>query len=100
MMDAGTWQIDAVHSAIQFSVKHLVVATVRGQFRRFGAELKLDEADPTGGSVEVTIEAASIDTGNPQRDADLRSPNFFHAEKHPTVKFASRRVEAARDGGY
>jgi polyisoprenoid-binding protein YceI len=100
VMSAAIWKIDEVHSGIHFMVKHLVVSTVRGQFRRFGAELALDEADLTKSSVVVTIETGSVDTGNPQRDADLRSPNFFDAETSPTATFRSRRIERAAHDGY
>src|SRR5262245_5617866 len=99
-MSAGNWQVDGVHSGIHFMVKHLVVSTVRGQFRRFSAELALDEADLTRSSVAVTIEAASVDTGNPQRDGDLRSPNFLDAETFPALTFRSRRIERAVNDGY
>jgi polyisoprenoid-binding protein YceI len=99
-MSAAVWKIDDVHSGIHFMVKHLVVATARGQFRRFGAELALDESDLTKSSVFVSIEAASVDTGNPQRDADLRSPNFLDAEAFPAMTFQSRKIERAGDDNY
>src|SRR6476659_7016848 len=92
-MSTQTWKSDDVHSGIHFSAKHLVVAKVRGQFERWNAELTMDEADLTKSSVTVTIEAASVDTGNQQRDEHLRSPNFFDAEKFPTLTFRSRRIE-------
>src|SRR5262249_13050856 len=99
-MSTGTWKIDEGHSGIHFTAKHLVVATVRGQFRRFGGELSLDEGDMTRSSVSVSIEPGSVDTGNPPRDADLRSPNFFDAEKFPTAVFRSKRIERAAGDSY
>ena len=99
-MSAVSWKVDDVHSGVHFTVKHLVVATVRGQFRRFGAELAIDDADLTQSSVLVTIDAASVDTGNPQRDADLRSANFLAAEQYPTLTFRSRKVERAANDEY
>jgi len=99
-MSAEIWKIDDVHSGIHFMVKHLLVSTTRGQFKRFGAELSLDEADMTKSSVSVTIESASIDTGNTQRDVDLRAANFLDAEKFPTLHFQSRRIERTANDGY
>lgn len=99
-MSTQIWKIDEGHSGIRFTAKHLVVATVHGQFRRFGGELSLDEADPMKSAVSANIETASVDTGNPPRDADLRSPNFFDSEKFPTATFRSRRVERTADGAY
>ncbi len=99
-MSKTTWQIDAAHSGIHFTVKHMVVARVRGQFRRYEADLVIDEADPTQSSVAVTIEAASVDTGNESRDTDLRSPNFFDAERYPKLTFRSRSIERANGDAY
>jgi polyisoprenoid-binding protein YceI len=91
-----TWNIDSAHSGIQFAVRHMVVAKVRGAFTRWTANLNLDETDLTKSTVEVEIEAASIDTNNAQRDGHLRSPDFFDVEKFPRLTFASKRIE--RDG--
>lgn len=99
-MTTESWKIDPAHSSIHFTVRHMVVAKVRGQFRRWQAEIAMDEADPTRSSVTATIEPASIDTGLDQRDADLRSPNFFDVEKFPTATFRSRRVERAGKDGW
>jgi len=87
------WQIDPVHSQIQFSVRHMMLAKVRGQFDKFSGTVNLDEANPEASTVDIQIEAASINTREPQRDAHLRSPDFFHAEKHPTLAFKSKRVD-------
>ena len=88
------WQVDGAHSAVNLSVRHMVISKVRGRFGRWNAKLALDTADLTRSSVEVEIEAASIDTGVADRDAHLRSPDFLSAEKYPTLRYASRRVEA------
>ena len=87
------WTLDPAHTSVSFSAKHLGVATVRGQFRGVDAQLELDDpADPTTGRGTVTIDAASIDTGNAQRDAHLRSPDFLDAETHPTISFAVKSL--------
>ena len=99
-MDKGNWTIDAAHSGIHFSVRHLVVAKVRGQFRRWNAVLTTDGDDLTRSSVAVTIEAASVDTGSPERDGHLRSPTFFDAETFPALTFQSRRIERAGSDSY
>src|SRR5262245_37150961 len=99
-MTARTWKIDGDHSGIHFSVRHMVVARLHGQFRRWHADIAIDETDLTRSSVDLTIEAASVDTGNPQRDADLRSANFFDAETFPALTFRSRRVEPTAKDGY
>ena len=93
------WKIDEAHSGIHFTVSHLVVAKVRGRFTRWSAELLMDEEDVSRSSVAVTIEAASLETGHPKRDADLRSPMFFDAERFPLLQFRSRRVEPAGKHG-
>src|SRR5262245_29047131 len=92
-MTTRTWNVDAAHSGIHFTVRHMVVSKLHGQFRRWRADIAIDEADLTRSSVDVTIEASSVDTGNPQRDADLRSANFFDVEQFPALRFQSRRVE-------
>jgi polyisoprenoid-binding protein YceI len=88
-----SWQIDPNHSHIQFSVRHMMISTVRGRFERFTGTIEGDEQDPTRSRVEVQIEAASIDTRAPQRDADLRGPNFLDAENYPYLTFTSKRIE-------
>jgi polyisoprenoid-binding protein YceI len=90
-----TWQVDAAHSAVSLSVRHMVISKVRGRFTRWSAKLALDTADLSRSSVEVEIDAASIDTGVADRDAHLRSADFLDAEKHPKLTYRSRRVEVA-----
>lgn len=92
---AATYTIDADHSSVEFAVKHLMVASTRGRFRDFEGTLRLDEANPTRSEVEAVIRAASVDTGLEMRDNDLRSDNFFDADRFPEIRFRSTRVEAA-----
>ncbi|MDP2937582.1 MAG: YceI family protein [Dehalococcoidia bacterium] len=88
-----TWKIDPAHSQIQFSVRHMMISNVRGRFEDFTGAVEFDEEDPARSSVEVQIEAASINTKEPQRDTHLRSPDFLDAEKFPQLRYKSRRVE-------
>lgn len=99
-MKKNTWNIDTTHSGINFSVRHMVFAKVRGRFGAWSGTLAMDPNDLTGAKVEVEIDAASIDTGVGERDDHLRSPDFLHAEKFPKLKFASTRVEKAGRDGY
>jgi len=94
----GTWQIDPNHSAAQFSVRHLGVSTVRGAFMKVTGSAKYDTADPTKDSVEVSIDASSIDTRVQMRDNDLRSPNFLDVQKYPTITFQSKQTKSAGSG--
>jgi len=93
-----TWKIDSAHSGVHFSVKHLVVATVRGQFDRVSGSVVIDPLDPAGSSVHALIDAASIDTREPQRDAHLRSPDFLDVERFPTIEFRSTTLTRTDDG--
>ena len=89
----STWTIDPAHSVVEFAVKHMMIATVKGRFRDLGGVITLDEAEPARSSVRVEIDAASIDTGTAQRDDHLRSADFFDAATHPKLVFTTRRVE-------
>ena len=89
------WQVDGAHSAVNLTVRHMVISKVRGRFTKWNAKLALDTADLARSAVEVEIEAASIDTGVADRDTHLRSPDFLDAEKYPTLRYRSRRVEVA-----
>lgn len=94
-LTAGTWVIDTVHSSINFSVRHLMVSKVRGSFETFsGAITVADDGTP---SVSATIDVNSIDTRNEQRDAHVRSADFFDAENHPTATFVSTGVRPDGD---
>jgi polyisoprenoid-binding protein YceI len=96
-METKTWNIDATHSGISFSVRHMVFAKVRGRFGAFRGNLQLDEKDLTRSQVEVEIEANSIDTGVADRDNHLRSADFFEVERFPKLLFKSKRVESLGD---
>ncbi len=89
------WQIDPTHTAVAFAVKHLMFTTVRGRFAEVSGTIRTDDADPAASSVEVEIEAASIDTGVADRDAHLRSADFLDVASHSTLTFRSTRVEGA-----
>ncbi|HEX4642368.1 MAG TPA: YceI family protein [Candidatus Acidoferrales bacterium] len=88
------WQIDPAHSAAQFSVRHLMISNVRGQFNKLSGSVTINPTDPSKSKVEVTIDAASINTREPQRDEHLRSADFFDVAQHPALTFRSTRVEA------
>ncbi|MEF3274209.1 MAG: YceI family protein [Chloroflexus sp.] len=88
-----TWIIDASHSTITFSVRHMMISKVRGRFTRFDGTVNFDEHNPTNSSVTVTIDADSIDTRDERRDSHLMSPDFLDVANHPTITFASKRVE-------
>lgn len=92
-MALTTWKIDPSHSAIAFSVRHMVVSKTRGRFTKWSGQLRFDPDDPAASSVEVDIEPGSVDTADADRDAHLRSADFFDVEKHPTASFRSTRVE-------
>jgi len=92
-MAIETWQIDPSHSAIGFSVRHMVVSKTRGRFTRWSGQIRFDPKNPAASSVEVTIDPASIDTADAQRDAHLRSPDFFDVEKYPAASFRSTTIE-------
>jgi polyisoprenoid-binding protein YceI len=94
-MAQESWQVDGAHSAVNLAVRHMVISKVRGHFTKWNAKLQLDTAEPTRSTVEVEIEAASIETGVADRDTHLRSPDFLDAAKYPTLRYRSRRVEAA-----
>jgi polyisoprenoid-binding protein YceI len=89
----STWNIDATHSGISFSIRHMVFSKVRGRFAAYTGTIHLEDGDLSRSSIEVSIDAASIDTGTPQRDTHLRSADFFDVERFPELRFRSQRVE-------
>ena len=88
---AETFNIDKVHSSAEFKIRHMI-SNVGGRFSDFGGAVNVDRRNPANSSVEFTIQTASIDTGTPDRDKDLRSANFFDVEKFPTITFKSVKV--------
>ena len=92
-MAVSTWNIDTSHSVIQFSARHLVVSKVRGRFNKWSGQIFDDPVKPAASSVQVTIEPASLDTAEPQRDTHLRSADFFEVEKYPQASFKSTSVK-------
>ncbi len=96
-MTTTNWNIDHSHSAVHFTVRHLMVSKVRGAFTKWSGELALDDSDITRSTVNVTIDATSIFTDEPKRDAHLRSADFFETEKFPQLTFKSTKVERNGD---
>lgn len=94
------WEIDSAHSTVEFSVKHMMITTVRGRFTKFSGKIEMDEANPLSAKVTGSIDAASIDTGQEQRDAHLRSPDFFDVATYPTLDFTSKSVERVGEDRY
>ena len=92
------WKIDPLHSSAQFSVKHLMISTVRGQFGGVKGTVLYDPKNPTAAMVEATIDCSTVNTGEPKRDADLKTAEFFDVKKYPVMKFKSKRVEVASGG--
>jgi polyisoprenoid-binding protein YceI len=94
------WQIDSVHTHVGFSVRHMMVTTVRGQFRSYRGTVSLDPKDFTRSTFAGEIDVASIDTGNADRDNHLRTNDFFDAPNHPKILFRSTRIEAKGGNEY
>ncbi|HEY7726066.1 MAG TPA: YceI family protein [Anaeromyxobacteraceae bacterium] len=98
LAEATTWNIDTAHTQTGFSVRHLVIATVKGDFGKTTGSVVYDEKDPSKSSVEATIDVTTLSTRIADRDAHLKSPDFLDAAKHPTIAFKSTKVEKAGDG--
>jgi polyisoprenoid-binding protein YceI len=94
------WNIDVVHSTIGFTVRHLMVSKVHGYFTKWSGSLDFDEQKPSSSHAEVQIEVSSVDTREPQRDAHLRTGDFFEVEKHPKMTFKSTAVERTGEGEF
>jgi len=94
------WVLDPAHSQADFSVRHMMISTVRGRFRKMDGRLIGSPDRPEEASVELSIDVNSIDTAEPQRDQHLRSADFFDAEHHPTLQFRSRRIQPVGEGKY
>ncbi|MCK9518257.1 MAG: YceI family protein [Dehalococcoidia bacterium] len=95
-----TWQLDPTHTRIEFSARHMLVSRVRGVFDSYQLEAKIDESDLSKSSATLTIDAASVDTGVEDRDAHLKSGDFFDVENHPKIVFETKRIEPKGDGEY
>jgi polyisoprenoid-binding protein YceI len=95
-----TWNLDPAHSAAEFKVKHMMISNVKGSFTGLSGVLKLDETDYTHSTVEATIPAASLTTGDPQRDGHVKSADFFDVENFPTLSFKSTNIDSTGGGDY
>ena len=92
----GDWQLDPAHTSVEFVARHLMVSKVRGKFTGVEGNIHISD-DPLGSWVEVTIDPASVQTGDEKRDAHLRSPEFFDVERYPEIRFRSTRIEGTPD---
>ena len=95
---ADSWQIDPMHTSVEFTVRHMMIANVKGVFEKTSGTVTVEGSDPTSAKIDATIDASSIDTRVDRRDADLKSPNFLDVAKYPTMTFKSTKVEAAGEG--
>jgi polyisoprenoid-binding protein YceI len=95
-----SWEIDATHSQATFSVKHMMISTVRGHFEVLSGKLHIDEEHPDNSWVEAEVDAASINTRDAKRDGHLRSPDFFDVEKYPKITFKSTKVTPIGNNEY
>jgi polyisoprenoid-binding protein YceI len=94
---ASMWQVDPAHTSAHFAVRHLMVSTVRGTLGKVTGTVKVDESDLTKSSVDASVDVGGINTGEPKRDTHLKSPDFFDAEKYPTITFKSKSVTKVGD---
>jgi polyisoprenoid-binding protein YceI len=92
---ATTWELDPAHSGMEFSVRHMMVSTVKGRFEKIKGTVEFDDKDVTKSTVEVTIDLASVNTNEPKRDTHLKSPDFFDVAKFPTATFKSTKIQKA-----
>lgn len=94
----STWQIDPAHANAQFTVRHLSISNVSGQFNKVTGTIQLDDKDPSKSSVNATVDVGSVDTRDGNRDGDLKSDHFFDVAKYPTMTFTSTKIESAGPG--
>lgn len=95
---AASWELDPAHSSVGFAVRHMMISTVRGQFRSFTGTASGDPASPASATIEASIDAASIDTANEKRDGHLKTADFLDVEKFPKITFKSKKIEVAGAG--
>jgi len=98
LANADTWQIDPAHTNVEFSVRHMMISNVKGQFQKTSGTITISGNDPTSAKIDATIDATSINTRVDKRDAHLKSPAFLDVDKFPTISFKSTKVEAAGPG--
>ena len=96
----STYQIDTAHTHAQFKVRHLMISNVKGDFDKVSGTITIDDENPSASSINVTVDVASISTREPQRDAHLKSADFFDVEKFPTITFVSKEVVKSGDDSY
>lgn len=96
----ATWTVDPAHSTAEFAIRHLMISTVRGRFSGISGQIVGDPNDWTGATAEIVIDAASVDTRQPDRDQHLRSADFFDVEKYPTITFKSTRIVKTGENRY
>jgi polyisoprenoid-binding protein YceI len=99
-MTKTKWVIDSAHSSVDFSIRHMMIANVKGTFQNFSASVTADVADLTSADIDFSVEIASIDTRNKDRDGHLLSADFFDVEKNPTMTFRSTNITKKDEGEY
>ncbi|OLS39906.1 YceI family protein [Bacillus sp. MRMR6] len=99
-MTKTKWALDPSHSSVDFSVRHMMIANVKGTFHNFTATIEADPTDLTSANIEFSVETASVDTRNKDRDAHLVSADFFDAETHPNMTFRTTNIEKTEEGEY
>jgi polyisoprenoid-binding protein YceI len=97
---AATWAIDPAHTSVQFSVRHMMVSNVRGEFGKVSGTVQGDQTAPATAIIDASIDATSINTREPKRDEHLKSPDFLDVAKYPTITFKSKRIEPAGPGSF
>jgi polyisoprenoid-binding protein YceI len=96
----STWKLDPAHSVAEFKVKHMMISNVKGSFTSLSGALRLDETDRTHSTIEAVIPAATLNTGDDQRDSHLKSADFFDADKFPTLTFKSTNIDSTGGANY
>ena len=94
----GTWKIDPLHSAAHFSVRHMMISTVRGEFGGVNGTIMWDPKNPAKTTINATIDCTTLNTSNPKRDEEMKGPEFFDIKNYPTMKFQSTKVERSKPG--